>query len=159
MARIIAVIIFGAFGLMMLYVGLTQFVQQRRSMANAVPVDATIARSAVVSSESPDTDRRLNRSTSTTSHRADVQFTYSVAGQRYESDRLHPTIIARGYASAESAREELAPFPVGARVRAWVDPSHPGQAFLLAEKSAAPLVFIVIGLVLPPLAWVVGKYL
>ena len=39
MARIITYLIFAGFTLMMLYVGITQFIQQRRSMANATPID------------------------------------------------------------------------------------------------------------------------
>lgn len=158
MARIITYLIFAGFTGMMLYVGITQFLQQRRSMANATPIDATIVRSEVITSTSSDTDSRLLRSNSTTSHRPEVRFRYVVAGQRYESDRMYPTIIVQGYASAGNAAAELAPYPVNARVRAWVDPSHPEQAFLIAERSKMPLGFIVIGLLLPPLGWITGKY-
>ena len=158
MARIVTFIIFGGFGLVMLYVGVTQLFQQRRSLTNAERVDAVIFHSEVLTSTSADTDGRLGRSNSTTSHRPDVRFRYVVSGQTYESDLLRPTIIVQGYASRESAAEELVPFPLHAKVRAYVDPSHPEQAFLIADASKGPLVFIIIGLLLPPLAWFVGKY-
>lgn len=158
MARIITYLIFAGFTAMMLYVGITQFLQQRRSMANATPIDATIVRSEVSTSTSSDTDSRLLRSSSTTTHRPEVRFRYVVAGQTYESERMYPTIIVQGYASAENAAAELAAYPVNAKVRAWVDPSHPAQAFLIAERSKMPLGFIIIGLLLPPLAWITGKY-
>ena len=159
MARIIATVLFGGFGLVMLYVGLTQLVRQRRLIANAERVDAEIVHSEVFSSTSPDTDRRVSRSSSTTTHRPDVRFRYRVGVTEYESDLLYPTIIVRTYASRESAAEELVPFPLHARVRAYVDPSLPDKAFLIASAGSGPLVFVVIGLLLPPLAWFVGAYI
>jgi hypothetical protein len=158
MARIITFIIFGGFGFVMLYVGVTQYFQQRRSLINAERVDAVITYSEVFKSVSADTDNRLGRSNSTTSYRADVKFRYRVGGEEYESDLMYPTIIITSSASREAAEAELAPFPVGAKVRAYVDPSHPEQAFLIASKKAGPMVFMILGLLLPPLAWWVGKY-
>ena len=158
MARIITFVIFGGFGLVMLYVGVTQLIQQRRSLTNSERVDAVITHSEVFTSTTSDTDARLGRSNSTTSHRPDVRFRYTIGGQQYESDLLYPTIIVQSYASRENAAEALAPFPLDAKVRAYVDPSHPEQAFLVADASKGPMVFIIIGLLLPPLAWFVGKY-
>lgn len=158
MAQWITFLIFGGFGVMLLYVGITQFVQQRRNMTDAPPIDATVVHSQVVSHTSADTDSRLGRSTSTTSHRPDVRFRYQVLGTQYESDRLYPNIIVTSYASTERAAEALAPFALHATVRAYVDPAHPEQAFLIRESGKGPLVFVVLGLLLPPLAWVVGKY-
>lgn len=157
MARIIVFLIFGGFGLVMLYVGATQFFQQRKLLAESERVDAVVTYSQVFTSTTSDTDTRLNRSNSTTTHRPDVNFKYVVAGQEYESDLLYPTIIVQTSASRESAAEELAEFPVGARVRAFVNREHPDKAFLVAQSSSAPLVFIVIGVLLPPLAWFAGK--
>ena len=97
MAHIITFIVFGGLGLMLLFVGSTQWLQQRRALANAQHVPATIAQSQVFSS------------TSTT----DI---------------------------------------------AYVDRAQPSKAFLVAEASHAPAVFIVLGLLLvPPLAWFIGK--
>lgn len=159
MARIIATLIFGGFGLVLLYVGITQFVQQRRNLANAERVDATITESVVFTSTTRDTDQRLTSSNSTTSHRPDVKFRYVVAGTTYESDLLYPTKIVTAYASKAAAEEELAPFPLNAVVRAYVDPAHPELAFLVAEKTNGPIGFIIIGLLLPPLIWWLGKYI
>lgn len=158
MAQWITFIIFGGFGVMLLYVGITQFVQQRRNMADARPIDATVAHSQVVSHTSADTDSRLGRSTSTTSHRPDIRFRYQVLGTEYESDRLYPNIIVTSYASAESAAEVLKPFSLNATVRAYVDPAHPEQAFLIRESGNGPVVFIILGVLLPPLAWLIGGY-
>lgn len=159
MARIIVTIIFGGFGLVMLYVGVTQFVQQRRLLEHAERVDAVITHSEVFVSTTRDTDSRIGSSNSTTSYRPDVKFRYRVGGEQYESDLLYPNIIVTAYASRESAAEELAPFPLEATVRAYVDPSLPDKAFLVASSGKGPVVFIVIGLLLPPVAWFVGRYI
>jgi hypothetical protein len=158
MARIIVFIIFGGFGLVMLYVGVTQLVTQRRLLANAERVDAVIVHSEVFSSTSSDNDSRPLRSTSTTTHRPDVKFRYRVKGTDYESDLMYPNIIVQTYASRESAAEALVPFPLNAAVRAYVDPSLPDKAYLIASAGSGPMVFIIIGLLLPPVAWFVGKY-
>ena len=41
MAQWITFLIFGGFGVMFLYVGITQFIQQRRNLADARPIEAT----------------------------------------------------------------------------------------------------------------------
>ena len=158
MARIITFVIFGGFGFVMLYVGITQFFMQRRLLANAQRVDARIVHSEVFTSTSADTDPRPLRSTSTTTHRPDVKFRYQLAGTEYESDLLYPNIIVTSYASREAAAEALAPFPVNATVRAYVDPSLPGKAYLIPAARKGPVVFMILGVILPPLAWWVGKY-
>lgn len=158
MAQIIVFLIFGGFGLVMLYVGVTQYFRQRRLLHRAKPVNATILKSEVFSSKSADTDSRLLRDNSTTTHRPEVRFRYEVNGQTHESELLYPNIIAVTYASRESAAEALAPYPVNAKVRAFVDLSLPDQAYLIAEAGAGPLVFIIIGMLLPPVAWFVGKW-
>jgi hypothetical protein len=72
-----------------------------------------------------------------------------VQGTAYESELLRPTDIVRTFPSAERARAELEPFPVGAKVTAFVNPDHPARAFLIAEPSAAPAIFVVLGFVAP----------
>lgn len=158
MARWITFILFGGLGFVMLYVGITQYFQQRRLLRNARRIDVTITRSEVITSKSANTDRRPLRNNSTTSHRPEVRFRYEIDGRTYESDLLTPTIIVTSSASRESAEEFLKPYPVNARVSAWVDPASPDKAFLQLERSAGPIVFIILGVVLPPLAWFVGKY-
>ena len=158
MARIITFVIFGGFGLVLLYVGVTQYFMQRRLLANAQRVDARIVYSEVFTSTSADTDPRPLRSTSTTTHRPDVKFRYRVGEAEYESDLMYPNIIVHSYASRESAAEALKPFPVNATVKAYVDPSLPNKAYLIASAGSGPIVFMIVGLILPPVAWWVGKY-
>lgn len=156
--RIIVLVIFGGFGVVLLYVGLTQFLQQRRLLANAERVDATITHAEVFSSTSSDTDSRVGSSNSTTTHRPDVRFRYRLHGHEYESDLLYPNIIVTSFASRNEAADVLAPFPVGAKVRAFVDPTLPGKAFLVASSGNGPVVFMILGILLPPLAWFVGRW-
>ena len=158
MARIITLLLFCAFASMFLYVGAMQFWQQRRNLAHAEPVDALIVHSTVKVSKTRDTDQRVGFSNSTTSYSPEVRFRYTVAGAEYESERLYPSIIERGYASESAAAEVLAPYRLETKVRAHVNTAHPEQAFLIAEKSNGPIVFLILGVLLPPLGWVVGKY-
>jgi hypothetical protein len=158
MARIITFIIFGGFGFVLLYVGVTQYFQQRRLLANAERVDARIVHSEVFTSTSADTDRRPLRSTSTTTHRPDVKFRYHVGGTEYESDLLYPNIIVTAYPSRDAAAEALKPFPLNATVSAYVDRSLPDKAYLIPAAGNGPIVFMIIGVILPPLAWYVGKF-
>lgn len=159
MARIIAVLIFGSFGAFMFVYGLRQFLLQKRLLRNAVPITAVITRSEVFSSRSADTDRRPLRDTSTTTHRPELRFRYELGGASYESDLLRANSIVTGYASREAAAEVIQPYPVGATVRALVDPSMPDKAFLLAEAGAGPVVFMIVGAVTPPVVWWVGQWL
>lgn len=155
-ARIVIMILFGGGGLVLLYVGVTQYFQQKRLLANATRVDAEIIESKVFTSTSGGVGDKPLRDSRTTTHRPDVRFRYEWQGKTWESDLLRPTIIVRSYGSEDSAAEELKPFPVGARVAAWVDPAMPDKAFLLAESSGTPVGFMVIGALLPPVAWLAG---
>ena len=158
MAQIITLLICCGMAAMFLYVGSTQFWQQRRNLAHAERVDAVIVHSAVKSSTTRDTDQRVGFSNSTTSHNPEVRFRYTVSGQEYESERIYPSIIERGYASESAAAEVLVPFPLDARVRAYVNEAHPDQAFLISEASNGPVVFLILGLLLPPIGWFIGNY-
>jgi hypothetical protein len=68
-----------------------------------------------------------------------------VNGVTYESDMFRPNVIGTGYASHADAAAELAPFPLGAKVSAWVDEAHPDKAFLILDKGTGPIVFMLVG--------------
>ena len=150
-------LLFGGFSIMFLYMGATQFLLQRRLLANARPVDAEIIKSEVRTGSTSDTDRRVARDNSTVTHRPDVLFRYEVDGVSYVSDLLRPNVIVRTYASREAAAVDLAEFPVGARVKALVDARTPDKAFLIAEKGSGPIVFLILGVLLPPLSLLVAR--
>lgn len=158
--RVLPIVVYAVvagFGLMMLYVGLTEFAAQRRAMSSAAAVEAEIVSSSVSESRSSDTDTRPLRDNSTVSYTSNVRFRYAVAGMTYESDQLRPTVIVQGHASRDGAEEEIRAYPAGARVNAWVDPAAPERGFLVKEKSAGPLVFLVLGLVLPTIGWFASR--
>ncbi len=138
-------LMFGGLGIMLIVVGSREFFSQRRIMATAVPVEATILSTRVVSSRSMDTDTRTLRDNSTTSHTPEVRFAYTFQGARYESEMLYPRIIHRGYASAESAAAEIAAYQAGAVTKAYVDASAPERGFLRMEQSSGPVWFMVAG--------------
>lgn len=143
--RWVFVAIFGGLGVMLIYVGITQFFLQRRIAANARPVEVEIIRSDISESTTHDSDPSASRSTSTTTWSPNVAFRYSVNAETYESSLLRPDIIGTSFASQEAAAEEIAAFPLGAKVSAWVDEAHPDKAFLILEKGAGPIVFMLVG--------------
>lgn len=151
--RLVITAVFGSFGLVLLYVGLRQYLLQRRLLSHANPVEAEVVVSEVQSSTSSGSGSGPLRKSGTTSHVPVVRFRYQVHGTWHESDLLRPTSIARGHASRDSAAAELTPYPVGARVIARVNPALPDKGYLLEEASAAPVVFIILGILVPPLAW------
>lgn len=158
MARIITLLICSAFAVMFLYVGVREWWRQRQLMEHSEPVDVVITHAAVVRCTTRDTDPRPGTSTSTTSYTPEVKFTYRVSSTQYESDLLRPNRIVTGSASESGAAAEIAAFTAGATVRAWVDPTRPDQAFLLLERGNGPVVFIVLGVLLQPLGWFLGRY-
>ncbi len=152
-AQWFALPIFGGLGAMLLWVGLREWRLQNRLLAGARPVQATIVHAAVRSRASADTDPSMTRNTSTTTHTPELRFRVRVGGREFEGTRLAPCAIERGYASREAAQRAIEGLVPGAVVPAFVDPRHPDLAFLRAERSAGPQVFVAVGLAVPPLAW------
>ena len=160
MAQIVVFIVAAGLGLMLLVAGSMQLLQQRRNLANAQPVQATITHSQVVCNTSMATNHEpLRMSNSSTTHEPEVRFRYTVDGRDHESDLLYPSSFVRSYGSHAAAAQVLAPFPLHATVSAHVDRAQPDKAFLMAEASNGPVVFIVLGLLLPPVGWLVGKWI
>ncbi|MEZ5947448.1 MAG: hypothetical protein R3C04_11480, partial [Hyphomonas sp.] len=71
--RWLFVILFGGLGVMLLYVGVTQYFLQKRIAAHARPVKVEITRSDITRSVSKDTDRSVARNTSTTTYSPNVR--------------------------------------------------------------------------------------
>lgn len=141
----IFVLVFGGLGIMLITVGTRELFIQKRVLANAVEVEAEVLSAGVTESKSLDTDQRLLRDNSTKSYVPQVRFAYTLGGVRYESDLLYPTVIVTGYASRESALEEIREYTAGARVRAYADVAEPQRGFLRLTNSANPQWFIVAG--------------
>lgn len=157
MLQAVVYAVIAGFGLVMLYVGLGEAVAQRRALRAAVPVEATVISAGVRESRSSDTDQRPLRDNSTVTYLPEVKFRYALGGKAYESDLLRPTVIVQGSASREAAAEEVRAFVPGEPATAWVDPAAPERAFLIREWSVGPVVFIVLGVLLPPLGWLASR--
>lgn len=155
----IFVLMFGGLGVMLIGVGVREWFIQRRVMATAVAVDAVILSVDVKSSRSADTDQRVLRDNSTTSHTPEVRFEYVYKGVRYESDMLYPTVIVTGYASRESAAEEIRAYTPGMKVRAYADASFPERGFLRLEWSSNPKWFVVAGVLSLVFLAVISRFL
>ncbi len=138
-------LMFGGLGVMLIFVGTRELFVQRRITSTAVPIEATVLSTKVISSRSMDTDSRTLRDNSTTSHLPEVRFAYTFGGVRYESDLLYPTVIHHAYASAEEAAATIAEYKPGATTSAFADASHPERGFLRMRKSCGPVWFIVAG--------------
>ncbi|MFT3785568.1 MAG: DUF3592 domain-containing protein [Tepidisphaeraceae bacterium] len=156
--KTVVFLIAAGFGVMMLYVGLTQWFMQRKLVANPQRVKAVIIQSEVIESRSSDTDNRPLRDNSTISYRPEVKFRYTIDGRTYESDLLRPTIIITAGVSRDSVLEELKPYPVGATVEAFVNPQMPDKAFLRNDPSIGPVVFMIVGLVVPVVGFLAAKF-
>lgn len=143
---ILFVLFLGGLGVMLIVVGAREYVLQNRVLADVVAIDAVIISAEVKSSTSFDSDRRLLRDNSTTTHTPEVRFEYTVNGKPYQSDMLYPTVIVTGHASKESAAEEIRAYAVGTRVRAYVNPQLPERAFLRLESTNNPVWFMVAGI-------------
>ena len=156
--RSLVLLVFGGGGIVLFFVGAREHAYQRTLLASAGPVSAVVVESKVTASKSQNTrppgDLRDN---STTTYSPDIKFRYRIGDQEYESELLRPSAIVRTYASAESAQAELAAFPQGAVVTAYVNPALPEKGFLVREKSGGPVVFLILGFVLPTIALFGGK--
>jgi hypothetical protein len=158
-ARIIATAIFGGFGIVLLVVGVRNLLQQRRFLSNPRRIEVTIVKSEIKKLTTRDTKHGDLRDTSTNSYRPILEFSYEIDGKQYQSDLLRPSEIVQDFASQSSAADVLAPYPLGKTVQAYYQPSAPEKAFLIAEASAGPWVFIVLGALLGPIVWFVGKWI
>ena len=157
MAGWIAFLLFAGFGCGLAVVGAREWVAQARRLAAARPIAATIVRSEVVGFRAADTDRRPLRDNGTSSYEAVVTFAYELDGREHRSDLWHPNAIVRSFASADGAAAALVDYPVGAVVVAHVDDREPDRAFLVAEPGAGPMVFVLVGGLLVPLAWFLSR--
>lgn len=59
----------------------------------------------------------------------DVQYEYSVQGERHQGTRVRA--LPERFYSEEAARAALAPYPVGQRVQVHHDPARPGSSVLV----------------------------
>ena len=85
-----------------------------------------------------------------------VQYSYQVAGQSYQSDKLAPGPEVGG----SGARKVVAKYPAGAQVMVFYDPQNPSEAVLERTAPAQWLMWLILAIfdvtlcgVIPILWW------
>lgn len=116
--------------------------RQSQGIANWPSAEGQVA-TASVSSLERETPDGLK-----TTHTPVVTYTYEVAGRSYISHRLNflPDSDAT-YAKVTLAEAALAPFPAGARVRVFYNPTNPQQSTLIKPRPLAHNAVILYGVV------------
>ena len=110
-------------------IGLGLFSLQLYRMATYTPVTATVTLSGVG-------EVRGNKGTS---YKPVVVYNYRYRGNPYEASTVMPMTISAGQAWAKSIADNYRP---GQVTTAYVDPDHPGNAFLVRRVSPMPLIFV-----------------
>lgn len=119
-------------------------VTKRRSqgIANWPSVEGQVLAAAVstLARETPEGIRRT--------HTPVITYAYEVAGQPHTSHRLNflPD-SSTTYADVTLARAAIAPFPTGAQVKVYYNPTNPQQSTLVKPRSSAHNVVILYGVV------------
>jgi hypothetical protein len=148
--RLFVFAIFAGFAIVMFVVGLRQFIQQRRLLANPQRVEVAIIESRV--QEFINTSNSDSRN-EVTSYRPIVRFQYRIDHKTYESDLIQPSEVESDLGTMSAAREVIAPYPVGAIVDAYYAAALPGKAYLSPKSSTAPIVFMALLPVIAGAAW------
>lgn len=74
-----------------------------------------------------------------------VEYSYQVAGVTYQGDKI--TFGARkGYSSLQKAKDEIAPYPVDAQVRAVYNPENPKEA-VLQQRAVGTNFMLIFGII------------
>jgi Protein of unknown function (DUF3592) len=132
----------GAFLAIFVATGLGMFASEVYRLTTWQPVSARVL----------STDLKAVRGDKGTTYAPVVRYLYTVNGAQYVSSRVLPLDISASVGWAERLRDRFRP---GDAVTAYVDPSHPGSAFLVHEVSMLPLLFAVLPLtVVGLLAWI-----
>jgi hypothetical protein len=123
-------------GVLLAGYGFTQYQGQSESINNAVNITGTVTDTNIQT----DSSRRGG-----IDYQAEITFDYSYEGASYSSDFIYPLDDDREFSTESEAQEYLEDYPPGENVAASVNPEQPGDAFLNAERSDQPLLFMLIG--------------
>ena len=92
---------------------------------------------------------------------ASVTYRYQVDGEVYTSNRYELITGGRYYYNRDDAAEEIRPYPVGASVQVFYDPSDPAQAVLSPGPNGSVGFIFVMGICLclfgPLIYWLVMR--
>jgi len=119
-------------------VGGYSHVQQAQAVDNAVTVQATVDSAQV---ERIDGRRSVE-------YEPEIEYTYRYQGETYTSEQVFPGPTIRTYSEQSKARSVVRSYQPGTTVRAYVQPSAPGDAFLIRERTPWPARAVAIGGVL-----------
>ncbi|MCU4743642.1 DUF3592 domain-containing protein [Natronoglomus mannanivorans] len=121
-------------GLVMLWGGSTDYVTQEDRLENAIEVEATIVET--------DIDRQTGDGTR---YYPAIEFEYRYDGTTYSSSNLNPADSRSSHSTRSSAQSVVDQYPEGDTVTAYVPPSEPEGAFLEADRSSGPYLFLLGG--------------
>ena len=143
-------LVFGFVGIVLFAIGYS-FYEDAMAVSGWPTTTGTITSSRVVSQT--ERDRRETRR-EYTYYRAEVEYRYTVDGQRYTSD----DIGSSGYRTTDRQEIEstVAQYPVGETVTVYYDPEKPERAVLTTETSWVDYMVMVMGLFFMAVA--VGLY-
>ncbi|MCJ7429013.1 MAG: DUF3592 domain-containing protein [Candidatus Nanohaloarchaeota archaeon QJJ-5] len=133
----------GAIGILigvgLIALGLNTFVNQNQALENPVNVSATVIETGI--------DQESSRR-SGIEYRPEIRFEYRFEGQEYTSNNMYPGSQQPDERDSETrAREVLQRYSEGSEITVYVPPDSPNEAFIRAEKTNDPLIFMAIGLV------------
>ena len=126
-------------GLGILGIGTYSFVTSTAVLDDRVEVTAEITDTSV---------EQVPASRGNTAYVPVVEFQYRYQGTNYTSDRLYPGDAQPQYESEASAESQLAAYPVGETVTAYVAPDAPGEAFLTASRSGLGIGAVAVGVLI-----------
>ena len=129
-------VIFTIIGLLMAGYGFNQYQGQSENIDKAVNITATVTGTDVRT----DSSRRGG-----TDYRAEIAFDYIFEGENYSSNYIYPLDSDKEFDSESGAEQYLEDYPQGKEVTAYVNPENSGEAFLNAERSDQPFLFMIIG--------------
>ncbi|QGA80603.1 DUF3592 domain-containing protein [Candidatus Nanohalobium constans] len=128
--------IFMILGLAIAGYGFMQYQGQSENVDKAVNITATVTDTNIRT----DSSRRGG-----VDYQAEISFEYSFEGENYSSDFIHPLDRDKEFNQETEAEKFIENYPAGEKVDASVNPEKPGEAFLIAERSDQPLLFMIIG--------------
>lgn len=108
-------------------------------------IDDPAVVNATVEDTSIEEDRNSRRRGVDIEYDVNLEFSYSYDGVEYESERFYPTGAEVSRQTREGAEEVLENYEEGEKVKAYLDPDSPGEAFLRKNRSRRPIVLVLFG--------------
>lgn len=118
--------------------GYNMYVSQNQALDSSTKTQAEVVETGIRA----DSSRRGG-----TDYRPQITYSYTYNGQDYTSDNMYPGGQEPDeYSTRSEAKETLDRYEEQTPITVHVPTSNPGQAFIRAEKTSDPLVFIGVGI-------------